>query len=147
MGDLIALRAAEKAEDLPLPYDVKLMISEPLAVKQDCQVYLKLKKIPEGITGSWTGSYKSWSKEGRCPLSYSSCDRSVENQELRKALKDLKLRLNACFIADVSDFIDQSDLSLLPRLEAIGCQLELSGFTMRLGGGIRSSFRQADVLA
>ncbi len=62
------------------------------------------------------------------PLSYSSCSKSVENQELRKALKDLKLRLNACFIADVSDFIDQSDLSLLPRLEAIGCRWELSGF-------------------
>ncbi len=145
-GSLISLRLADKIEDLPMPHDVKIKVSQTRGLYHDRQVYLKLNRLSDEAKGSGQFLLKQWTGETgiRCLLHLTS---QREPEESLESLSNRVFMILRVFLNENSMMkLDGNfNAAALQKLESLCDQLENSGIRTRLAAGLNSLSQTAAV--
>ena len=145
-GSLISLRIADKIEDLPMPHDVKIKVSQTRGLYHDRQVYLKLNRLSDEAKGSGQFLLKQWTGGTgvRCLLHLTSQREPAESLE---SLSNRVFMILRAFLNENSMMkLDGNfNAAALQKLESLCDQLENSGIRPRFAAGLNSLSQTAAV--
>ena len=133
-GNRVTLRIAETISELPMPSVLKLKITEPLAIKQDRQVYLHFKKMPKALEGAGQFLLKAWRNEFgvRC-LVHLQAYSSTSNTALSPAVFE---KISSFTQTELLTQLETSSEAAMQVWEQLCESLRQSGFAVRIASGV-----------